>query len=60
MSTQKDTPSRTGTTGLVFVGCLFLGLVAGYFLGNVAMGILGGLGVGFIAMAIMRYLTAQW
>lgn len=60
MSTQKNLPSRSGASGLVFVGCLILGIVIGYFLGNIAMGLLGGLGVGFIAMAIMRTITAEW
>lgn len=60
MSDMKKSPSRSGATGLVFVGCLLLGIVVGFFLENVAMGTLGGLGAGFIAMAIMRTLTAEW
>jgi len=41
-----------GMSGLMFVGCLMLGLAAGFLTGNFVVGILGGLGVGFILMAI--------
>lgn len=41
-----------GTSGLVFVGCLMLGLAVGFLTGNFLVGILGGLGIGFLAMAL--------
>lgn len=60
MSSEKEAPSRNGASGVVFVGCLMLGLAVGLLIENVAVGVLGGLGVGFIAMGIVRYSTGQW
>ena len=60
MSSEKQQPRRKGISGLVFVGCLMLGLAIGLLAGNVAVGILGGLGVGFIGMALMTYLAGAW
>lgn len=47
-------------TGLIFVGCLLIGLAIGIFTGQIAVVLLSALGVGFIGMAIMRYLTGAW
>lgn len=54
MSSEKNELRRktNGVSGLVFVGCLLLGLAAGFLIGNFVVGILGGLGVGFVLMAI--------
>ena len=60
MSVEKKEESRTGLSGLVFVGCLLVGLAIGIYTGNVAPAILAALGIGFIAMAITRYFTGQW
>ena len=60
MASEKQGPKRTGISGLVFVGCLLIGLAIGFLVGNVAAGVIGGLGVGFIAMAIARYMTGEW
>jgi len=60
MSNDKQERSRKGTSGLVFVGCLILGLALGFLIGNVAGGLFVGLGVGFIAMAIARAITGEW
>ena len=60
MSTEKKELSRSGASGLVFVGCLMLGLAVGLLAGNVAVGLIGGLGVGFIGMAITRAVTGAW
>jgi hypothetical protein len=61
MSDEKQEPKkRGGSSGLVFVGCLMLGLAIGILVGNAAVGVLGGLGVGFIAMAIVRAATGEW
>jgi len=60
MANENQKPDRKGVTGLIFVGCLMLGLAIGFLIGNVAAGVLGGLGVGFIAMAIARYITGEW
>ena len=60
MSGEKQESSRKGISGLVFVGCLMIGLAIGLLTENVAVALLGGLGVGFIAMAIARYVTREW
>ena len=60
MSNNNQERSRKGTSGLVFVGCLILGLALGILAGNVAIGFLVGLGVGFIGMAIVRALVGEW
>jgi hypothetical protein len=60
MPDENQGPKRTAVSSLVFVGCLLLGLAAGFVINNVAAGVIGGLGVGFIAMAVARYLTGEW
>lgn len=60
MTNNKQEPKKSGISGLVFVGCLMIGLAIGFLIGNIAAGVLSGLGVGFIAMAIARYLTGEW
>ena len=60
MSSEKQATSRKGASGVVFVGCLMLGLAVGLLIENVAVGLLGGLGVGFIAMGAVRYTTGEW
>ena len=60
MANEKQKPDRRGVSGLIFVGCLMIGLAIGFLIGNVAAGLLGGLGVGFIGMAIARYITGEW
>jgi hypothetical protein len=52
MSKEEQESSRKEVGGLIFVGCLLLGLAIGFLIGNMAVGIFGGLGVGFIAMGI--------
>ena len=60
MSNDMEVRSKSGITGLVFVGCLLIGLAVGIFTNNVAVALIGALGVGFIVMAIVRALTGQW
>jgi hypothetical protein len=60
MSGEKQESRRSGISGLVFVGCLLIGIAVGILTDNAAVSILGGLGVGFIAMAIARYATGEW
>ena len=45
--------------GLVFVGCLVIGMGISFALDNMPVGLFIGLGVGFIAMAIIRYKTGN-
>ncbi len=60
MSEHKQVRSSKGVSGLVFVGCLMIGIAAGIFTGNVAVAFLGALGVGFIAMGMVRLVTGEW
>ncbi len=60
MSVKREAPSRKGTSGLVFVGCLLIALALGLLYGNMATFVLGGLGVGFFFMAVVRVITGQW
>ena len=60
MANENQGPKRSGISGLVFVGCLMIGLAIGFLVGHVAAGVIGGLGVGFIAMAVARYKTGEW
>jgi len=60
MANENQKTDRSGVSGLVFVGCLLIGMAIGFLIGNVAAGLIGGLGIGFIAMAIVRAITGQW
>jgi len=48
--TQKTT-IKVG--GLLFVGCMFLGMAAGWYFGNMKIGMFSGMGLGFIMMAVV-------
>ncbi len=61
MSNEKhELKQKSGISGLVFVGCLLIGLAVGLLTGNVAPWLIGALGVGFIGMAVTRYITGEW
>ena len=55
-----EAKKRKGLSGLVLVGCLFIGMGVGFLTQNVPVGLFIGLGVGFIAMAIVRYRLGEW
>lgn len=40
--------------GLLFVGCMFIGMGIGKYMGALSTGTLIGLGAGFLAMAVYR------
>jgi hypothetical protein len=42
MTDNKQERKRTGISGLVFVGCLMIGLAIGFLIGNIPAGVLGG------------------
>ena len=46
MANENQEPERGGVSGLVFVGCLMIGLAIGFLIGNIAAGLFGGMGVG--------------
>ncbi len=60
MTSEKQESGQSGASGVVFVGCLILGIAAGLLFGNVVVGLLGGLGVGFIGLGVMRAVTGSW
>ena len=60
MTSEKQGSKAKGASGVVFVGCLLIGLAAGLLTRQVAVGILGGLGVGFVALGIVRAVTGEW
>ncbi len=60
MAGEKKGDDKTGLSGLVFVGCLIIGLGVGIGFGFMPAAIIIGLGVGFIAMGIARYKTGKW
>lgn len=52
MTSEKQELKYGEVSGVVFVGCLLLGLAASFITGNFVSGMLGGLGLGFVGMAI--------
>ncbi len=48
---SKKVAQKVG--GLLFVGCMFLGMSAGWYFGNLNIGLFGGMGLGFIMMAVV-------
>ncbi len=46
--------NSASTSGIVFVGCLFLGMGLGALADQAGAGTLLGLGAGFVAMALLR------
>jgi hypothetical protein len=38
--------------GLLFIGCMFIGMAAGWYFGALNIGMFGGMGIGFIMMAV--------
>jgi hypothetical protein len=60
MSEEKQESRTSGASGLIFVGCLMLGMAVGFLTGDIVPGIFGGLGVGFIGMGIARATTGAW
>ena len=51
-STEKTKASRKAG-GLLFVGCMFIGMAVGKYMGNSHIGTIGGMGIGFIMMAVV-------
>jgi urea transporter len=47
----KDKDAQKNISGLLFAGCMFLGLGGGFLIGNIVAGILIGMGIGFFVMA---------
>ena len=54
---RKKTARKVG--GLLFVGCMFLGMAAGFYFHAVQIGMFGGMGIGFIMMAVVTASSAS-
>lgn len=39
--------------GLLFVGCMFLGMAVGYYIDRLVIGLFAGMGLGFILRAVV-------
>ena len=50
-SEAKKTAQKVG--GLLFVGCMFVGMAAGKYYESMPIGLFGGMGIGFIMMAVV-------
>ena len=57
METQDQNQDKAKASrkagGLLFVGCMFIGMAAGWYFGAYQIGMFGGMGVGFIMMAVV-------
>ncbi len=51
---EIDHKDRNKTSGLLFVGCLFVGMAVGFWFHQLPIGLFGGMGVGFLASAAYR------
>jgi len=62
MSFENPEPKKQGRgiSGLLLLGCLFIGLGLGIAFDFMPEALFFGLGVGFIAMAFWRYSTKDW
>jgi hypothetical protein len=50
--TSENTKKRNTAGGLLFVGCMFVGMGFGFFFGHLLTGIFIGMGAGFVAFGI--------
>lgn len=56
---ENDNKNKSKIGGIVFVGCLFIGLALGMYFNNTGVGVLMGLGVGFLAMGLVMGTTGR-
>ena len=52
MENEKKGNKRYTAGGLLFVGCMFIGMGAGFLYGNMIGGLFIGMGAGFVAFGI--------
>lgn len=51
---MENNKRKDSTGGIIFVGCLMLGIAVGMYTGHTGVGTMAGLGIGFIAKALVR------
>ena len=49
---EKMNKKSSAIGGVVFVGCMFIGMGLGMYYDNIVIGLMIGMGAGFIAMAV--------
>jgi len=54
MENQDQKKETNKISGIIFIGCMFIGIGVGNYMNNTGVGTLIGLGVGFLASAIYR------
>lgn len=52
-SNSESKKASRSVGGLLFTGCMFLGMAGGWYFGNMLIGLFAGMGVGFIMMAVV-------
>ena len=50
---DKKVKAAKKAGGLLFVGCMFIGMAAGWYYCNLLIGMFAGMGIGFIMMAVV-------
>ncbi|MFB0556922.1 MAG: hypothetical protein ACETVW_03600 [Dehalococcoidia bacterium] len=60
MAGEDKEKKQAGLGGLVFVGCLMIGLGVGIGFNLMPAALFIGLGVGFISMGIVHHKTGKW
>ena len=45
--------------GLLFTGCMFIGMAAGWYFEDIKIGLFGGMGIGLIMMAVVVVSSAN-
>lgn len=51
---MKKKSAKEQSSGLIFVGCMFIGMGLGFLFKNVPFGLFVGMGVGFITMGLVK------
>jgi hypothetical protein len=63
METQNQNQDKVKATrkagGVLFTGCMFIGMGAGWYFGHLNAGLFAGMGVGFIFMAVVLLSAAN-
>jgi hypothetical protein len=54
---NENTRKKYTAGGLLFVGCMFVGMGLGFFFGHLLTGLLTGMGAGFVAFGIIMLLS---
>lgn len=53
MEQNQKRKSTAKAAGYLFVGCMFIGMAAGWYMHDLLPGLFGGMGIGFILSAVV-------